>query len=56
MDKYFRLTIDSHMIFVHNWDEKILAKWVSIENPRATISICPKSTKTLTDYGVYDLV
>ncbi|CAI5729185.1 unnamed protein product [Hyaloperonospora brassicae] len=55
-DEHFCLTIDSHMIFVRDWDEKIIAQWDSIENPNAIISIYPKSTEHLTDHGVDDLV
>ena len=54
MDEHFCLT--SHMIFVRDWDEKIIAQWGSIGYSIAIILIYPKSTELLTDHGVDDLV
>ena len=53
MDEHFCLT--SHMIFVRDWDEKIIAQWGSIESLTAIISVYPNSTEHLTDHGVDDL-
>ena len=44
------------MIFVCDWDVKIIAQWEIIENLNSTISIDPKLTENLTDHGVNDLV
>ena len=55
-DDYFCLIIDSHMIFVCDWDVKIIAQWELIENLNSTISIDPKLTENLTDHGVNDLI
>ena len=42
-DEDFCMTIDSHLVFVPDWDEKIIAQWDSLENPNAIISVYPKS-------------
>ncbi|CAI5746318.1 unnamed protein product [Peronospora destructor] len=41
-DEDFCMTVDSHLIFVTDWDEKIIAQWDSLENPNAIISVYPK--------------
>ena len=56
MDDHFYLKLDSHMVFVRDWDEKIIVQWGLIENTNATILICPNSTEYLTDHGVDDLI
>uniref|UniRef100_A0AAV1TU46 Uncharacterized protein n=1 Tax=Peronospora matthiolae TaxID=2874970 RepID=A0AAV1TU46_9STRA len=55
-DEDFCLTIDSHMLFVRNWDENVIAQWDSIDNPNGIISIYPKSTEHLTNHEVDGMV
>lgn len=55
-DEDFCMTIDSHLIFIPDWDEKIMAQWDSLENPNAIISVYPKSTEHLTNHDVDDKV
>lgn len=40
----FCLAIDSHLVFVSRWDEKLLNQWDAIENSKAIITVYPKST------------
>eukprot|EP00644_Phytophthora_capsici_P001598 jgi/Phyca11/131769/e_gw1.112.70.1 len=55
-DEDFCMTIDSHLVFIPDWDEKIIAQWDSLENPNAIISVYPKSTEHLTSHDVDDKV
>ncbi|KAF1793155.1 Alpha/Beta hydrolase fold [Phytophthora cactorum] len=55
-DEDFCMTIDSHLVFIPNWDEKIIAQWDSLANPNAIISVYPKSTEHLTKHDVDDKV
>lgn len=55
-DEDFCMAIDSHLIFIPNWDEKIMAQWDSLENPYAIITVYPKSTEHLTLHDVDDKV
>uniref|UniRef100_H3H1B0 BD-FAE-like domain-containing protein n=1 Tax=Phytophthora ramorum TaxID=164328 RepID=H3H1B0_PHYRM len=55
-DEDFCMTIDSHLVFIPDWDEKIVAQWDSLENPNAIISVYPKSTEHLTKHDVDDKV
>ncbi|CAI5713627.1 unnamed protein product [Peronospora effusa] len=51
-DEDFCMAIDSHLVFVPNWDEKIIAQWDSLDNPNAIITVYPMSvakTKELDD-------
>jgi hypothetical protein len=40
-DEEFVLQIDSHMRFVQDWDEKLLAMWAQCDSPRALLSTYP---------------
>lgn len=40
-DEEFVLQIDSHMRFVHGWDEKLLAMWSHCDSSRALLSTYP---------------
>lgn len=55
-DEDFCMTIDSHLIFIPKWDEKIIAQWDSVENPKAIVTVYPKSTEHLTQHDVDDKV
>ncbi|KAF1313277.1 Hydroxyproline n-acetylglucosaminyltransferase, partial [Globisporangium splendens] len=44
-DEDFCMAIDSHLVFIKNWDEKVVAQWESVENPNAIITVYPKSTE-----------
>jgi hypothetical protein len=55
-DEDFCMTIDSHLMFVPRWDEKIMAQWDSLDNPRAIITVYPKSTEHLTGHTMEDAV
>ena len=37
----FFLQIDSHMRFVEGWDERLLAMWRALANPRAVLTYYP---------------
>ncbi|KAJ0403153.1 hypothetical protein ATCC90586_010200 [Pythium insidiosum] len=43
----FCLAIDSHLVFVPKWDERVIAQWEATENPKAIITVYPKSTEHL---------
>ncbi|CAK4147942.1 unnamed protein product [Aphanomyces euteiches] len=43
----FVLAIDSHMVFIRNWDTDIIAQWDSIENPKAVITVYPDPTTNM---------
>ncbi|RLN38271.1 hypothetical protein BBJ28_00021200 [Nothophytophthora sp. Chile5] len=55
-DEDFCMTIDSHLVFIPKWDEKIAAQWDSLNNPMAIVSVYPKSTEHLTKHDVDDKV
>ncbi|DAZ92608.1 TPA: hypothetical protein N0F65_009571 [Lagenidium giganteum] len=46
-DEDFCMAIDSHLIFVSKWDERLVSQWDAIENPNAIITVYPKSTEHL---------
>ncbi|CAH0519925.1 unnamed protein product [Peronospora belbahrii] len=50
----FCMAIDSHMVFVPDWDEKIMAQWDSVENPNAIISTYPKDIINIASRKVDD--
>ncbi|TDH72556.1 hypothetical protein CCR75_003673 [Bremia lactucae] len=52
MDEDFCMTIDSHLMFVPNWDEKIIAQWDSLGNPNAIITVYPKDMHLMSIYDV----
>lgn len=39
------MAIDSHLVFIDQWDEKVVAQWESVKNPNAIITVYPKSTE-----------
>ncbi|CAK4465781.1 unnamed protein product [Aphanomyces euteiches] len=41
----FAMAIDSHIIFIPNWDADLLSQWDSIGNPKAIITVYPDSTE-----------
>jgi hypothetical protein len=44
-DEDFCMAIDSHLVFISKWDEKVVAQWESVKNPNAIITVYPKSTE-----------
>lgn len=44
-DEDFCMAIDSHLVFIKNWDEKVVSQWESVKNPNAIITVYPKSTE-----------
>ncbi|OQR96008.1 hypothetical protein THRCLA_07403 [Thraustotheca clavata] len=46
-DEDFCLAIDSHLVFIKDWDAELLSQWDSLENPNAIITVYPKSTELL---------
>ncbi|RHY35824.1 hypothetical protein DYB25_006108, partial [Aphanomyces astaci] len=40
----FAMAIDSHLIFIPNWDTDLVAQWDSINNPKGIITVYPDST------------
>ncbi|EQC36131.1 hypothetical protein SDRG_06247 [Saprolegnia diclina VS20] len=52
-DEDFCLAIDSHLVFVKDWDAELLSQWDSLENDHAIITVYPKSTELLnnTEYA-----
>lgn len=46
-DEDFCMAIDSHLIFVNKWDEKVMKQWDSIQNSKAIITVYPKSTQMM---------
>ncbi|KAL7689402.1 putative alpha/beta hydrolase-3, glycosyltransferase, GlcNAc, nucleotide-diphospho-sugar transferase [Plasmopara halstedii] len=51
-DEDFCMAIDSHLVFVPDWDENIMAQWDSIKNPNAIISVYPKAIEHLKNRDV----
>ncbi|KAI9916252.1 hypothetical protein PsorP6_017892 [Peronosclerospora sorghi] len=52
----FCMEIDSHLVFIPKWDEKIMAQWDSLKNPNAIISVYPRSTRHLSHHRMVDKV
>ncbi|OQR87601.1 hypothetical protein ACHHYP_08494 [Achlya hypogyna] len=52
-DEDFCLAIDSHLVFIKDWDAELLGQWDSVENENAIITVYPKSTELLnnTEYA-----
>jgi hypothetical protein len=44
-DEDFCLAIDSHLVFIPKWDEKLIDQWEQTENENAIITVYPKSTE-----------
>ncbi|ETV95286.1 hypothetical protein H310_11187 [Aphanomyces invadans] len=40
----FALAIDSHTLFVPNWDIEMISQWDSIKNPKAILTVYPDGT------------
>ncbi|TMW60402.1 hypothetical protein Poli38472_000444 [Pythium oligandrum] len=55
-DEDFCLAIDSHLVFVNKWDERLIAQWEATENPNAIITVYPKSTEHLEKRDTEDKV
>ncbi|ETV95288.1 hypothetical protein H310_11189 [Aphanomyces invadans] len=47
----FALAIDSHLIFIPNWDTDIVAQWDSIKNPKGIITVYPDPTEMYPKQG-----
>ncbi|ETV75347.1 hypothetical protein H257_10208 [Aphanomyces astaci] len=46
----FALAVDSHIVFVHHWDMELKSQFDSLANPKAVLTVYPKSTtRTLFD-------
>lgn len=46
-DEEFCMSIDSHLVFIQDWDREILSQWDSIKNENAIITVYPKSTEMI---------
>ncbi|OQR96832.1 hypothetical protein THRCLA_07154 [Thraustotheca clavata] len=44
----FTLAIDSHTLFIKDWDTELLRQWDSIGNPKAIITVYPDATTSMT--------
>ncbi|KAF0695803.1 Aste57867_13400 [Aphanomyces stellatus] len=52
-DEDFCLAIDSHLVFVPQWDASLLGQWDAIDNPHAILTVYPKSTDLMHVDGEY---
>jgi hypothetical protein len=52
----FCLAIDSHLLFVSKWDEKLIAQWDATENSNAIITVYPKSVEHMNNKMSLDMV
>lgn len=55
-DQEFCLAIDSHLRFIKNWDEELMLQYDLTENPKAIITVYPKSTRYMNRTDVNDQI